>query len=63
MIQEIKDHDNLVAGRKREVLLVKKVVDKVIEAIKHHENLVSRLEGEKQSLEKPIDERAKEQAN
>ncbi|CAH1451066.1 unnamed protein product [Lactuca virosa] len=48
--------------RRREQLLAEKAAAKAIEAIKDRENLVARLEGEKQSLEKAIDERAKQQA-
>nr|XP_043613607.1 golgin candidate 2 [Erigeron canadensis] len=49
--------------KKREQLLAQKAAAKAIEAIKDRENLVARLEGEKQSLEKIIDERAKQQAH
>ncbi|KAI3735664.1 hypothetical protein L6452_15172 [Arctium lappa] len=48
--------------KRREQLLAEKAAAKAIEAIKDRENLVARLEGEKQSLEKIIDERAKQQA-
>ncbi|KAJ9550415.1 hypothetical protein OSB04_014460, partial [Centaurea solstitialis] len=48
--------------KRREKLLAEKAAAKAIEAIKDRENLVARLEGEKQSLEKIIDERAKQQA-
>ncbi|CAI9299859.1 unnamed protein product [Lactuca saligna] len=48
--------------KRREQLLAEKAAAKAIEAIKDRENLVARLEGEKQSLEKAIDERAKQQA-
>lgn len=51
------------ARKRREQLLAEKATAKAIEAIKDRENLVARLEGEKQSLEKIIDERAKQQAN
>ncbi|KAI3802314.1 hypothetical protein L1987_30444 [Smallanthus sonchifolius] len=49
--------------KRREQLLAEKAAAKAIEAIKDRENLVARLEGEKQSLEKIIDERAKQQAH
>ncbi|XP_076929859.1 golgin candidate 2-like [Bidens hawaiensis] len=49
--------------KRREKLLAEKAAAKAIEAIKDRENLVARLEGEKQSLEKIIDERAKQQAH
>ncbi|KAJ0547165.1 putative Golgin subfamily A member 5 protein [Helianthus annuus] len=49
--------------KRRERLLAEKAAAKAIEAIKDRENLVARLEGEKQSLEKIIDERAKQQAH
>ncbi|XP_076912990.1 golgin candidate 2-like [Bidens hawaiensis] len=49
--------------KRREKLLAEKAAAKAIEAIKDRENIVARLEGEKQSLEKIIDERAKQQAH
>lgn len=49
--------------KRREQLLAQKAAAKAVEAIKDRENLVARLEGEKQSLEKIIDERAKQQAH
>ncbi|KAM7475313.1 hypothetical protein LguiB_022556 [Lonicera macranthoides] len=48
--------------RRREQILAEKAAAKAIEAIKERENLVARLEGEKQSLEKILEERAKQQA-
>ncbi|KAA8541340.1 hypothetical protein F0562_025303 [Nyssa sinensis] len=48
--------------RRREQLLAEKAVAKAVEAIKERENMVARLEGEKQSLEKILEERAKQQA-
>ncbi|XP_071688770.1 golgin candidate 2 [Rutidosis leptorrhynchoides] len=48
--------------KRREQLLAEKAAAKAIETIKNLENLVARLEGEKQSLEKTIDDRSKQQA-
>lgn len=45
----------------KQQLLAEKAAAKAIEAIKERENLVARLEGEKQSLEKMFEERAKRQ--
>lgn len=48
--------------RRREQILAEKAAAKAVDAIKERENLVARLEGEKQSLEKILEERAKQQA-
>lgn len=48
--------------KRRERLLAEKAAAKAIEAIKEREDLVAKLEGEKQSLEKILEERAKQQA-
>lgn len=48
--------------RRREKILAEKAAARAVEAIKERENVVARLEGEKQSLEKILEERAKEQA-
>ncbi|KAF5198718.1 Golgin candidate [Thalictrum thalictroides] len=49
-------------ARKRERILAEKAAAKAIEVIKEQENIVARLEGEKQSLDKMLEERAKQQA-
>jgi hypothetical protein len=48
--------------KKRERILAEKAAAKAINAIKEWENMVAKLEGEKQSLEKILEERAKQQA-
>ncbi|XP_010537494.1 PREDICTED: golgin candidate 2 isoform X2 [Tarenaya hassleriana] len=48
--------------RRREKIFAEKVAAKAVGAIKERENVVARLEGEKQSLEKILEERAKQQA-
>lgn len=48
--------------RRMEKILAEKVAARAVEAIKERENRVARLEGEKQSLEKIFEERAKQQA-
>lgn len=48
--------------RRMEKILAEKVAARAVEAIKERENRVARLEGEKQSLEKILEERAKQQA-
>lgn len=45
--------------KRKQQILAEKAAAKAIEAIKERENLVARLEGEKQSLEKMLEERAK----
>lgn len=48
--------------RRREKILTEKAAAKAVEVIKERENMVARLEGEKQSLEKILEEQVKEQA-
>lgn len=48
--------------KKREKFLAEKAAAKAMEAIKEQEDLVARLEGEKQSLEKILEDRARKQA-
>lgn len=48
--------------RRRAQILAERAAAKAVEAIKERENLVARLEGEKQSLEKILEEQAKQQA-
>lgn len=48
--------------RRREKIFAEKVAAKAVAVIKERENMVARLEGEKQSLEKIVEERAKQQA-
>lgn len=48
--------------KRRERILAEKAAVKAINAIKERENMVAKLEGEKESLEKILEERAKEQA-
>ncbi|KAI3977010.1 hypothetical protein MKX01_008868 [Papaver californicum] len=48
--------------RRGEQIRAEKAAAKAVEAIKERENIVARLEGEKQSLEKILEERAKQQA-
>lgn len=48
--------------RRREKILAEKLAARAVEAIKERENVVARLEGEKQSLEKILEDRAKQQA-
>ncbi|KAI4329998.1 hypothetical protein MLD38_028313 [Melastoma candidum] len=47
--------------RRRQKLLAEKVAAKAVEYIRERENMVAKLEGEKQSLEKIVEERAKQQ--
>ncbi|XP_009606644.1 golgin candidate 2 isoform X2 [Nicotiana tabacum] len=47
--------------RRRQQILAEKAAAKAMEAIKERENMVAKLEGEKQSLEKILEERAKQQ--
>lgn len=47
--------------KRRQQILAEKAAAKSIEAIKQRENNVARLEGEKESLEKILEERAKQQ--
>ncbi|CAF2083928.1 hypothetical protein HID58_021817 [Brassica napus] len=48
--------------RRREKVFAEKIAAKAVAVIKERENMVARLEGEKQSLEKIVEERAKQQA-
>ncbi|XP_038725402.1 golgin candidate 2-like isoform X2 [Tripterygium wilfordii] len=48
--------------RRRRKILTEKAAAKAVQAIKERENMVARLEGEKQSLVKILEERAKQQA-
>jgi hypothetical protein len=48
--------------RRRERVFAEKVATKAVAVIKERENMVARLEGEKLSLEKIVEERAKQQA-
>ncbi|KAK1404531.1 Golgin candidate 2 [Heracleum sosnowskyi] len=48
--------------KRREQILAQKAATKAVETIKERENKVARLEGEKQSLEKILQDRAKQQA-
>uniref|UniRef100_A0A7N0V9A8 Golgin candidate 2 n=1 Tax=Kalanchoe fedtschenkoi TaxID=63787 RepID=A0A7N0V9A8_KALFE len=48
--------------RRKQKILAEKAAAVAAEALKERENLVARLEGEKQSLEKILEERAKQQA-
>ncbi|XP_050255398.1 golgin candidate 2 [Quercus robur] len=48
--------------RRREKILAEKLAARAVGAIKERENVVARLEGEKQSLEKILEDRAKQQA-
>ncbi|KAJ9676835.1 hypothetical protein PVL29_022040 [Vitis rotundifolia] len=48
--------------RRRKQILAEKQAAKAVMAIKERENMVARLEGEKESLEKILEERAKQQA-
>ncbi|XP_009800313.1 golgin candidate 2-like isoform X1 [Nicotiana tabacum] len=47
--------------RRRQQILAEKAAAKAMEAIKERENMVAKLEGEKQSLEKILEQRAKQQ--
>ncbi|GMI96369.1 golgin candidate 2 [Hibiscus trionum] len=48
--------------KRRERILAERAAAKAVDAIKERENKVAKLEGEKQSLEKILEERAKQQA-
>ncbi|XP_057951636.1 golgin candidate 2 [Malania oleifera] len=56
------DHEKEERKKRREKIMAERVAAKAVGAIKEHENVVARLEGEKQSLEKILEERAKQQA-
>lgn len=56
------EHEREERRKRRERILAEKAAAKAINAIKERENMVAKLEGEKQSLEKILEERAKQQA-
>jgi len=56
------EHEREERRKRRERILAEKAAAKAINAIKERENMVAKLEGEKESLEKILEERAKEQA-
>ncbi|XVE63977.1 hypothetical protein DITRI_Ditri07aG0064100 [Diplodiscus trichospermus] len=56
------EHEREERRRRKERILAEQAAAKAVEAIKERENMVARLEGEKQSLEKILEERAKQQA-
>lgn len=56
------EHEREERRKKRERILAERAAAKAINAIKEKENMVAKLEGEKQSLEKILEERAKQQA-
>ncbi|XP_022766349.1 golgin candidate 2-like [Durio zibethinus] len=56
------EHEREERRRRKERILAERAAAKAVEAIKERENMVARLEGEKQSLEKILEERAKQQA-
>ncbi|KAL5174734.1 Golgin candidate 2 [Glycine soja] len=56
------EHEREERRKRRERILAEKVAAKAINAIKEQENIVAKLEGEKESLEKILEERAKQQA-
>ncbi|XWS37589.1 hypothetical protein CRYUN_Cryun19dG0057600 [Craigia yunnanensis] len=56
------EHEREEKRRRNERILAELAAAKAVEAIKERENMVARLEGEKQSLEKILEERAKQQA-
>ncbi|KAK7398804.1 hypothetical protein VNO78_09977 [Psophocarpus tetragonolobus] len=56
------EHEREERRKRRERILAEKAAAKAINAIKERENMVAKLEGEKESLEKILEERAKQQA-
>jgi hypothetical protein len=56
------EHEREERRKKREKILAERAAAKAINAIKEKEDMVAKLEGEKQSLEKILEERAKQQA-
>lgn len=56
------EHEREERRKRRERILAEKAAAKAINAIKERENIVAKLEGEKESLEKILEERAKQQA-
>ncbi|XP_039050526.1 golgin candidate 2-like [Hibiscus syriacus] len=57
-----REHEREERRKRRERILAERAAAKAVEAIKERENMVAKLEGEKQSLEKILEERAKQQA-
>ncbi|XP_061359516.1 golgin candidate 2 [Gastrolobium bilobum] len=56
------EHEREERRKMREKILAEEAAAKARNAIKERENMVAKLEGEKQSLEKILEERAKQQA-
>ncbi|GMY23953.1 golgin candidate 2 [Fagus crenata] len=56
------EHEREEKKRRWEKILAEKAAARAVEVIKERENMVARLEGEKQSLEKILEDRAKQQA-
>lgn len=56
------EHEREERRKKRERILAERAAAKAINVIKEKENMVAKLEGEKESLEKILEERAKQQA-
>ncbi|RAL50099.1 hypothetical protein DM860_007773 [Cuscuta australis] len=56
------EHEREEMRKRRQQILAEKAAAKAVEAIRDREDMVAKLEGEKQSLEKILDVRAKEQA-
>ncbi|TKY61058.1 Golgin candidate 2 [Spatholobus suberectus] len=56
------EHEREERRKRRERILAEKAAAKAINTIKERENMVAKLEGEKESLEKILEERAKQQA-
>ncbi|MQM16155.1 hypothetical protein Taro_049107 [Colocasia esculenta] len=59
---EYESEKKMERRKRRERILAEKAAAVAAEAIKERENLVARLEGEKESLEKVLEERQKQQA-
>ncbi|XP_019169741.1 PREDICTED: golgin candidate 2 isoform X2 [Ipomoea nil] len=56
------EHEREERRKRRQQILAEKAAAKAIEAIREREDMVAKLEGEKQSLEKILEVRAKQQA-
>lgn len=56
------EHEREERRKKRERILAERAAAKAINVIKEKDNIVAKLEGEKESLEKILEERAKQQA-
>ncbi|XVF09484.1 hypothetical protein REPUB_Repub07fG0097000 [Reevesia pubescens] len=56
------EHEREERRRRKERILAEQAAAKAVKAIKERENMVARLEGEKESLEKILEEQAKQQA-